>query len=520
MSDQLALAEPGGLGQSGAVRGGLVIRDLHKSYGPAHVLKGIDLNAPAGEIHALLGENGAGKSTLMKVLSGVVHADRGSISLSGAELTLGTPRAATKAGVRTVFQELSSIGHLTVAENLLYGSEPMVLGQVSRRKMEKQAAEILVRMELAHLSPRARVSTLSLGDRQLLEVAKALREPAQVLVLDEATSALSAQDSAWVLARARDAADAGAVVILITHRLAEVRENADRFTVLRSGVGVLAGVPGDHSDDELITAMLGRRVEALYSGRHAPAPEVRLEVDGLRVGPRIGPITLDVRGGEILGLGGLQGQGQREVLQALAGAIPRTGGSVMVDGAPFAPRTPSAAIHAGVTYVPEDRQTEGLFLQHTVSTNMTISSLRQIASRGMIDASAEDEAARAGADGVGVAQHRLRHSVSELSGGNQQKVVLAKALMSLPRVLLLHDCTRGVDVGTKAEIFRLMARLAAEGTTIVFYSSDLSELAHVCHRVLVMAEGRQRGIIQGSDLSESAILRLSVGSAHDHREPQ
>ena len=494
---------------------GLRVRGLHKSYGPARVLRGVDLDAPAGEIHALLGENGAGKSTLMKVLSGVTPADRGEVLVDGRTPALGNPRRAVASGIRTMFQELSSIGHLTVAENLLFGHESRLGGVVRRRATLERARAVLESLGLGRLDPAALVSSLPLGDRQLLEVAKALREPAKVLVLDEATSALSAQDSAWVLTQARRSAEAGAVVLLITHRLGEVREVADRFTVLRSGASVLTGRPGDHTDDELVTAMLGRRVDHLFPARPAPRREAGVVVRGLTVGDRVGPVDFEVRVGEIFGLGGVQGQGQREVLMALAGAAPQRGGHVEVDGRAYLPRSPREALASGVAYVPEDRQLEGLFLQHAVATNMTAASLERLSRLGVVDGREETRSAGRTADRVGVPRHRLPSPVAALSGGNQQKVVLGKALLNEPRVLLLHDCTRGVDVGTKADIFALMAELAASGTSIVFYSSDLSELAHLCHRVLVMSEGRPRGVIEQDRLSEAEILHLSLGTRQE-----
>jgi ABC-type sugar transport system ATPase subunit len=494
----------------------LTVEGLRKAFGAVRALEGTGLRADAGQIHALLGENGAGKSTLMRILSGVCPADAGTVSLDGRPLTLGRPAAAARAGIRTVFQELSTIGHLTVAENLLYGREPTMLGLVRRLRVRADAVALLERFGLGRIDPDALVSELALGDRQLLEVVKALRERPRVLILDEATSALSATDSAWVLDHGRRAARDGAVVLLITHRLAEVRQVADRLTVLRGGVDVLSGAPGDFDDDALITAMLGRRVERLYPQRAPAGDRVALRVDGLRAG-RTGPLDLQVREGEILGLGGLQGQGQREVLQALAGALPWTAGEASLGDAPFRPGSPGQALRRRVAFVPEDRQREGLFLAHSVATNITAAALARFARHHVLDRRAEARGAADGATRVGVDRARLPARVTTLSGGNQQKVVLAKALVDEPDVLLLHDCTRGVDVGTKAEIFALMAQLAAAGTAIVFYSSDLSELVHMCDRVVVMVEGMARGVLERSELSEGAILRLAVGQA-DHRD--
>jgi ribose transport system ATP-binding protein len=492
-------------------RPALRVTGLVKAFGAIRALDGTDVTARAGEVHALLGENGAGKSTLIRILSGVTTADAGEVALRGRALTLGRPAAARAAGIRTVFQELSTIGELSVAENLLYGREATTFGIVRRRRVRAEAAALLERFGLERLDPGAPVAGLALGDRQLLEVVKALREPPEVLILDEATSALSAADSQWVLEHAADAARAGAVVLLITHRLAEVRAVADRFTVLRAGADVLGGEPGAYDDEALITAMLGRRVERLYPERAPARARDALTVEGLELAGGVGPLDLRVREGEILGLGGLQGQGQHAVLNALAGAAPWNAGAARLGGAPFAPAAPREALALRVAYVPEDRQREGLFLSHSVRANITISTIARFARRGLLDRAAEGRAATAGALRAGVDPERLGARAGSLSGGNQQKVVLAKALESEPRVLLLYDCTRGVDVGTKAEIFALMAALAARGTAIVFYSSDLSELVHLCDRVAVMVEGRVRGVLAREELSEDAILRLAVG---------
>jgi len=497
----------------------LTIAGMHKRFGAVRVLEGANLHARGGEVHAVLGENGAGKSTLMKILAGVVAADAGQVTLDGRPVALDRPAAATAAGIRTVFQELSTIPQLTVAENLLYGREETRLGMVRRGRRATAARELLARFGLERLDPAAPVSELGLGDRQLLELVKALREPPRVLILDEATSALSATDSGWVLDHARAAARAGAIVLLITHRLAEVRATADRITVLRSGRDVLTGTPGELDDEALIAAMLGRRVERLYPARQAPTPERVLDVRGLTAAGLPGPVDLDVSAGEILGVGGLQGQGQRQLLMALAGAQSWLAGSASLRGAGYEPRSPADALARGVAYVPEDRQREGLFLGQSVRANITAASIGRFVRHGLLDSAAETAAASEGADEVGIERGRLGSRVSTMSGGNQQKVVLAKTLLAAPTALLLHDCTRGVDVGTKAEIFALMAHLAAKGTAIVFYSSDLSELVQMCDRVAVIVEGRLGGVIAQDDLGEEAILRIAVGQGVPDQRP-
>lgn len=496
---------------------GLEVIELHKRFGAVRVLEGVALHAAPGAVHAVLGENGAGKSTLMRILAGVVPADAGQVTLEGRPVRLTGPRQAARAGVRMVFQELSTIPEMTVAENLLYGRERTLLGVIRSRERRRAARALLERFELERIDPDARVGELGLGDRQLLEVVKALRDEPRLLILDEATSALSSTDSRWVLEQGRRAARAGAVVLLVTHRLAEVREFADRITVLRAGVDVVTAAAGEIDDDALIAAMLGRRVERLYPERSPHGEEEVIRVSGLAAPGLRGPVDLVARRGEILGVGGLQGQGQREVLRALAGAIPWSRGDVTLAGARYEPRSPAQALKRKVAYVPEDRQREGLFLAQSVRNNITAATLGEFVRGGLLDARRENAAARDAAGTVGVDAQRLPARVSTMSGGNQQKVVLGKAVLSRPSVLLLHDCTRGVDVGTKASIFALMAELARDGTAILFYSSDLSELVHMCHRVAVLAEGRVVGQIDRAQLSEDAILRLAVGHRTDSR---
>jgi ribose transport system ATP-binding protein len=499
----------------------LEIRDLRKRYGALAALDGTSLTAQGGEVHALLGENGAGKSTLIRALSGVVQPDSGTIVLDGETLDLRAPSDAQRRGIRTAFQELSQIPALTVAGNLLFEHPPRdPLGRIRAGKVRSEARALLERLGISGIDVDAPVETLGLAERQLLEVAKALRVEPRVLILDEATSALSAEQSDWVLARAREAADAGAIVLLISHRLAEIRAHADRITILRGGVAVAEGVPGSIDDDAVIEAMLGRRIERLYAQRSGSPGEPLLEVRDYAVGPRLGPLSFDVRAGEIFGIGALQGQGQRPLVMGLGGAL-HSHGEATLEGRRYAPRSPRHALAAGVALVPEDRQREGLVLSHAIRRNVSISSLDRMRSVvGSIDLRAERRLSGEQADRMKLPSDRLDQPASVLSGGNQQKVVLAKMLLTAPKVLLLYDCTRGVDVGTKAEIFQTMAELADDGVAVVFYSSDLTELVHMCDRVAVLAEGRLRGIVERRELSEERILRLAVGHTAEQRVRQ
>jgi ribose transport system ATP-binding protein len=492
----------------------LQIEGLKKRYGGLVALDGAHLHAQAGEVHALLGENGAGKSTLIRVLSGVIQPDAGVILLDGHELHLHGPAAARAAGIRTVFQELSLVPDLSVAENLLFEQPPLdPLRRIRRRRLNGEARELLVRHGLERIDPVVPAGTLGVADRQLLEIVKALRMPPRVLILDEPTSALAQEESEWVLRTAREVATAGAIVLLISHRLAEVRTAADRITVLRSGETVVEGTNAELDDDKLIAAMLGRRIERLYPARTGQPDGTLLEVSDFRVGQRLGPVSFGVRAGEILGIGALQGQGQRQLLMGLGGAVPWRG-QLRLGGSSYEPKTPGRALAAGVALVPEDRQREGLFLAHSTRRNISISSLARL-TRGRIvfDSRRERRATRASAEQMKIPHERLDQRVGALSGGNQQKVIFGKVLLTEPKLLLLYDCTRGVDVGTKAEIFQVMADLADRGVAIVFYSSDLNELVNMCDRVLVIHDGLVSGAVEGEEISEERILRLAVGGA-------
>jgi len=491
---------------------------LRKSYGGVTALDGATVEAPLGSVHALLGENGAGKSTVSRILSGVIGDDGGTVSLGETELKLGSPRASRTAGIRTAFQELALVPHLTVAENLTLHDPPRSsLRHLRRREAARRAAAHLAAIgvdELVHIDVTAQVRTLGLVERHLIEVARALAMRPSVLILDEATSALPARESAWVLERARATAKDGAAVLFISHRLDEVRAVADTVTILRTGRTVAEGRMDEFDDDRLISEMLGRRVERLYPPRPSLAPSpAMVKVRDLTCAPSVGPISLDIHGGEILGLGGLEGQGQRAFMLALAGVIDADG-EITLEGERFAPQSPADALDALVAFVPEDRQAEGLFLSKATGWNLSVGAIGTLANGfGFVDRGKESAAVREEAERMDVQRGRLHLPVGALSGGNQQKVILGRVMMSKPRVLLLHDCTRGVDVGTKAEIYRLMRELADDGVAIVYYSSDLSETVNLCNRVAIFIEGRVAKVVGQEALTEDAILRVSVGRA-------
>jgi ribose transport system ATP-binding protein len=513
MAENKVLTEGQSLAAPAQTADSLHVVDAHLAYGKVVALDGANLHARAGEVHGLLGENGAGKSTLIKILSGVVAPDSGTVSLGVEPLRLGHPSFAEVAGISTVYQELSLIPTMTGAENLALGRPLSWRARLTWHGLETYARGILRENGAPPIDVGRPVHSLAFAERQILEIVRALSVPHRVLIFDEATSALPPDQSRWALKLARNAADKGVIVLFVTHRLQEIRDVCDTVSILRGGVTVTSGRIDEFTDDQLVAHMLGRRLERLYPKRtHVPSDETALEIRDWTVGGHVGPISLRVQRGEILGLAGLEGHGQRELLLGLAGDLPSKG-TMLLDGKAYRPHTPGSAIKSGVALVPEDRQREGLLLSQSVRFNVTLATLASRAHHGgWIDDRRERAEAVAVTSELGLPGRRLDNSVSQLSGGMQQKVVLGKALLAKPRLLLLYDCTRGVDVGTKAQIFEIMYRLASDGVSIVFYSSEFAEVVNMSDRIAVMVEGRVKKILEKGTLSEAEILRVAIGA--------
>nr|MBA2358970.1 sugar ABC transporter ATP-binding protein [Actinomycetota bacterium] len=469
--------------------------------------------ADAGEVHALLGENGAGKSTFIKILTGAVQRDAGELSLFGEPLHGRSPLEARRAGIAAVFQELSLVPDLTVAENVWFRREPLTpLGTISRAALRRRTRELFRRLDFPPIDVDREVRGLSVAERQLVEVAKSISAEPRVLVLDEATSALSPREVTWLVGLARRLADEGMVVIYISHRLAEVRGLADRVTVFRNGKNVGTREAAAATEDEIVSLMLGRRLERLYPEKTGTATaNVALQVRDLRFGHRLQGVDLELREGEIHGVGGLQGQGQLELFLSLFGVL-RPHGEVLLSGRPVRLTSPRAALRAGIglALVPEDRQNQGLLLPKSVRENITLAVARRFARLGVLDLRQERALVAEAIRQLNIVLASPEQPVGSLSGGNQQKVVIAKLLLTQAKVLLLYDLTRGVDVGTKGEIFQLMRDLAGEGYAILFFSTDLQELVNVADRVSVMSDGRVTEVLTGTEISEEQIVRASI----------
>jgi ribose transport system ATP-binding protein len=491
------------------------MQGVSKRYGGVRALQGADLVIEAGRIHAVLGENGAGKSTLIKIMAGVVAPDEGRMLLDGEAVTFASPAAANQAGIVCIFQELSLIPHLSVADNLFISQPPLRCGLIDRRAQRRLAEDALARAGAEDIHPLALVKDLSLSRRQMVEIAKALARRPRILILDEATSALTAADVSRIYDVLKRLRSDGMALLYISHRMHEIAELADECTVFRGGRGVASYPAGAKTDNEVVELMIGREYDGVFPDKAASvAPEAtpRLDVRHLGWTDRLVDISLQLRPGEVIGLGGLDGQGQRELLLALFGVLRGTTGEVRVDGRHVDLDGPSAAKHAsiGMALIPEDRKTEGLMLPMSVRDNLSFAALGRLSRWGVVDTAAEqDEVARimrllaVRSDGSGP-------PAGSLSGGNQQKLVIGKWLMMAPRIILLNDPTRGIDVGTKQEIYQLLRQLADAGAAILFYSTDYDELVGCCHRVLVMYDGAIKRELIGDEITEHALIASAL----------
>ncbi|OQM74344.1 sugar ABC transporter ATP-binding protein [Manganibacter manganicus] len=494
----------------------LRMEGISKRYGGVKALEKADLSVNAGSIHAILGENGAGKSTLIKILSGVVGPDEGRILLDGREVTFASPAAANQAGIVCVFQELSLVPELSVADNIVISDPPQRFGMIDHKAQRRIAEEALARAGAADIHPRALVKDLPLSRRQIVEIAKALARKPRILILDEATSALTAADVAKVFDVCKRLRSEGLALLYISHRMNEIRELADECTVFRNGHNVASYRAGTRSDDEVIEMMIGRQYSHVFpakpdSGSASKSAPV-LEARSLSWAGRLHDISLTLHPGEVVGLGGLDGQGQRELLLAFFGVLRGLGGQVLIDGKTVSIDSPAAARAAGIgmALIPEDRKTEGLMLPMTVRENLSFASLDRITKAGIVDRDQEQELIDDMVRLLAIKTAGLDIPVGALSGGNQQKVVIAKWLMRQPRIILLNDPTRGIDVGTKQEIYQLLRKLADTGAAILFYSTDYDELIGCCDRVLVLYDGAVRRELVGAEITEHALIASAL----------
>jgi ribose transport system ATP-binding protein len=499
----------------------LRMNGISKRYGGVRALEEARLECAAARIHAVLGENGAGKSTLIKVMAGVVRPDSGIMELENRPVVFRNPAAAMKAGIACIFQELSLIPDLTVADNIAITSPPTRLGLIDRRSQRRLAEKALARAGAGAIHPLSRVKDLPLSRRQMVEIAKALARNPKILILDEATSALTAADVERVFTVLKQLRSEGLAIIYISHRMHEIAQLADDCTVFRNGRYVATFKAGTKSDEAIVEMMIGREYKSVFPVKpQKPADRPpALTVSHLSWTERLKGIDLSVRPGEVVGLGGLDGQGQHELLLALFGVLVGVSGEIKVGGKRVAIKSPRAAKRRdiGMAFIPEDRKTEGLMLPMSVRDNLSFAAIEQFSHFGLIDLRSERTAIDRIIQLLQIRCDGIESPAGALSGGNQQKVVIGKWLMTKPRIILLNDPTRGVDVGTKQEFYHRVRWLADEGAAILFYSTDYDELVGCCDRVLVIYDGVVTRVLEGAAITErelvASALNLSSASA-------
>jgi ABC-type sugar transport system ATPase subunit len=488
------------------------MQGVSKRFQGVHALESVDFEVFPGEILGLLGENGAGKSTLIKIMSGVYHPDAGSILLRAQPVQISSPHAAQQLGIVTIYQELALVPYLSVAENIFLNREPRrlpALGMVDFGRMKREAERLLADLSV-HIPGDKKVGELTVAAQQMVEIARAISRQASVLLMDEPTSALSSRETESLLSLMRHLKANGVSVVFISHRLEEVRRVVDRVIIMRDGQRVATMPVAEATEERIISAMVGRVVN-LFPKQPAAIGDVALEVRNLAGRNGVQDVSFSVRKGEIVGLAGLVGAGRTEAVRLLCGADPKTNGTVLVDGAPVRIDTPADAVRHGIGWVPEDRKQQGLILGMDVKQNTSLAVLKRISRMfGVIDSKQERAIANRYVKMLAIATPDISKAVSGLSGGNQQKVVLAKWLASQPKILILDEPTRGIDVGAKAEVHALASQLAQQGVAILMISSELPEIMEMSDRVIVMCQGRITGEFERHEYSQERIMSCAT----------
>lgn len=495
----------------------LDIRDLRKSFGGVHALDGVSFSLKAGEVHALVGENGAGKSTLIKVLSGVHKYDAGTITLDSLPFVPSDPHFAKSAGIQVVHQEFNLLNDLSVAENISIESFPRTrFGLLDRDEMKRRARIALDAIGLQDVDVATRVGALGIAHRQLIEIARALQSESRILILDEPTATLTERETSRLFEIVAGIKAKGVTVVFVSHHLNEVFAICDRVTVFRNGRTIATEEIAQTSPDGVVHHMVGKELsKEIKTQSKSVKEEAVLSVEGLRTlaSPHVAGVSFELRQGEILGIAGLVGSGRTEILRAIFGADPFQSGTLHRSGAPMAIASPSDAIAKGIAFVTEDRKDEGLILNMPIATNISLANLKDVSKRGILKLVREKEIAQRGGARLKLKAGKITDPASSLSGGNQQKVVLAKWLERNPDILLLDEPTRGVDVGAKAEIYAILKDLVAQGMSMIVVSSELPELITLSDRMLVMCEHQIQGVLRPAEFEQETILKLAYGQS-------
>ena len=489
----------------------LTMKGIDKSFPGVHALDHVDLEVRKGEVHALMGENGAGKSTLMKVLTGIYSKDEGTITYEGKEVEFSNPRAAQDAGIVIVHQELNMLGHLTVAQNIFIGREIMNGKLIDDKKMNEEAAKLFDQLGI-DIDPKETMSRLTVGKQQMCEIAKAISHEAKVIIFDEPSAALTEAEIEELFKIIRDLRDKQMGIVYISHRMDEIKVITDRVTVMRDGGYVGTLITKDSTKDDIINMMVGRVIYEDPKTESAVAKDapVVLKVEHLNAGRMVRDVSFELRKGEILGFSGLMGAGRTETARALFGADPKESGDIYVNGQKVDIKTPQDAVKCGIGYLSEDRKRYGIVVDKTVAENSTMASLESFMKGMFIDKKKENQVAQQYVETLKTKTPGVDQLVVNLSGGNQQKVVIAKWLVRNCDILIFDEPTRGIDVGAKSEIYQLMNELVAEGKSIIMISSEMTEILRMSDRIVVMCEGRKTGELDIAEATQERIMHAAT----------
>lgn len=487
------------------------MKGINKSFGSNQVLKNAGFELKDSEVHALMGENGAGKSTLMKILTGVYTKDEGTILVDGKEVVYKNPQEAEKAGIVFIYQELNVLFDLTVVENLFMGKEiTKKFGICDKKAMRQKAQEIMDKMGV-RIPVDAVMSDLSVGQQQMVEICKALMVDAKVLIMDEPTAALTQSETKVLFDVIKSLRKKGVSIVYISHRMEEIFELCDRITILRDGAYIGTRDIKDIDMDGIVQMMIGREIGERYPKREAKIGEEVLRVEGFTKNKVFHDVSFNVRAGEVLGVSGLMGAGRTEIMQAIFGNLSHESGRIFIEGKEVKIKNPRQAIAAGIGFITEDRKTEGLLLEKSIADNITIANLGKVSSKSVLSKKKSEELVKQGIEEFHVKCFGPEHECNNLSGGNQQKVVLAKWIFTDPKILILDEPTRGVDIGAKKEIYNVINQLAAKGVAVIMVSSELPEILGMSDRIMVVREGEVRGIVDGKDADQAKIMTLATG---------